>query len=82
MSVRVESILESIHAENIEHLEQVQQALHYALTQVMCSKIYITERRLVVQEFWHSLNRKGIVRAEDVDKLIEGTYNPPYNYWK
>jgi len=45
---------------------RIQEALRYALTQVTNN----TERRLVAQEFWHSLNRKGLVENGEVEPLI------------
>jgi hypothetical protein len=51
-----------------EILEQVKQALKYAILQ-----IEETERRLVVQEFWNSLNRRKIISDDEVDLLITET---------
>jgi hypothetical protein len=45
------------------------QALKHALTQVRSR----TEKRLVAQEFWHSLNRKGLIPNEKVELLITYT---------
>lgn len=47
----------------------LQEALTYALTQINSN----TERRLVAQEFWHSLNRKKIVSNDEVQSLIDLT---------
>lgn len=50
-------------------LAMVQEALTYSLGQVQTS----IERRVMTQEFWHSLNRKGIIRNEEVSQLINLT---------
>lgn len=47
----------------------VQEALSYALMQVNDR----TQRRLVSQEFWNSLNRKNVVRNDEVQSLIDLT---------
>jgi len=44
---------------------RIQEALSHTLTQVKDH----TERRLVAQEFWHSLNRKGLIPNDEVEKL-------------
>jgi len=31
------------------------------------------EKTLVVYEFWHSLNRKGLVQTQDIPRLIHET---------
>lgn len=46
-------------------------SLGYALRQVKNE----TERRLVAQEFWHSLNRKALIPNERVETLIQETIN-------
>jgi len=48
-------------------LAAVSEALTTAMKQVMA----LTDRRVAIQEFWHSLNRKGIIRNEEVQPLID-----------
>lgn len=50
-------------------LAMIHEALSHALTQVGNQ----TERRLVTQEFWHNLNRKGVVSNDEVEPLIDLT---------
>lgn len=50
-------------------LVSVSEALTTALTQVT----NLTEQRLATQEFWHSLNRKRIIRNDEVQSLIDLT---------
>ena len=50
-------------------LAMVQEAFTYALGQIQAD----IERRLVTQEFWHSLNRKGLVSNHEVSPLIDLT---------
>jgi hypothetical protein len=45
---------------------RIQEALTYALIQIRNH----TERRLIAQEFWHSLNRKGLISNGEVESLI------------
>jgi len=52
-------------------LVRVQKALSFAIKQIQTKDI--TTRHLVAQEFWHSLNRKGLVDNDKVFKLIELT---------
>jgi len=52
-----------------EVISKVAEALQHALTQISSD----VEKRLVAQEFWHSLNRKKIIPNWDVEKLIQLT---------
>ena len=52
-------------------LSLVQEALAYAIGQL--HNFDLTSARVLIQEFWHSLNRKGIIRNEEVDELIKLT---------
>ena len=45
---------------------RIQEALSHALKQVKD----LTEKRLTAQEFWHSLNRKGLIPNDEVEPLI------------
>lgn len=54
----------------------VQRALSYALAQVK----NVTDRRLCAQEFWHSLNRKGVIPNDEVTPLIELTLRASKEY--
>jgi len=50
-------------------MREIATSLAYALTQVRSK----TEKRLVVYEFWHSLNRKGLVDNKQIEWLIDET---------
>jgi hypothetical protein len=50
-------------------LTKIQLALTYALKQVKDE----TTRHLIAQEFWNSLNRKGLIPNDMVETLIEWT---------
>ena len=50
-------------------LTKIQLALTYALTQVKDE----TTRHLIAQEFWNSLNRKGLIPNDMVETLIKWT---------
>lgn len=54
---------------NEKELAQIQKSLAYAILQATD----ITIRHLIAQEFWHSLNRKKVVKNEEVDALINAT---------
>jgi len=54
-----------------DEARKIATSLGYALKQVRNG----TERRLVAQEFWHSLNRKALVPNEMVETLIRETTN-------
>ena len=56
---------------DMEEMRFVREALRHALTQTNDT----TTERLIVQEFWHSLNRKGVVKNNDVQPLIDLTLN-------
>jgi hypothetical protein len=49
--------------------DKIMSALHYTLTQVKD----ITTKHLIAQEFWHSLNRKGLIPNGTVQTLISWT---------
>lgn len=48
-------------------LASVSEALATAMKQITST----TDRRVAIQEFWHSLNRKGIVRNDEVYSLVD-----------
>jgi len=62
--------------DNAGEKARIQEALSYALTQVT----NLTDRRLCAQEFWHSLNRKGVIPNDEVTPLIELTIRASKEY--
>jgi hypothetical protein len=50
-------------------INKIQTALTYALTQVKDT----TTKHLIAQEFWNSLNRKGLIPNDMVETLIVWT---------
>jgi len=51
------------------YAQKIAMALSYALTQEKDT----TTKRLIAQEFWHSLNRKGVIPNGMVEILIDCT---------
>jgi len=58
---------------------RVQEALSHALKEIVMVQMQTaktrkqfrsTVQRLVAQEFWHSMNRKNLIRNGDVEALI------------
>ena len=52
-----------------EEKRKIADALAYTVTQVVSE----VERPLVVHEFWLSMNRKGLVKNEEVSMLVIDT---------
>jgi hypothetical protein len=65
VSDRITALVESVFA--FEELPLVLGAFRYALTQIDDENT----RSVVAQEFWHALNRRSIVRNDEVYGLIE-----------
>jgi len=51
---------------------EIAKSLGYAIRQIR-EDVFNTEKHLVAQEFWHSLNGKRIVYNGDVENLINAT---------
>jgi len=49
-----------------------QTGLTYALRQIK-DDVFNSQRTRIAHEFWHSLNRKGLVENAEVEPLIEKT---------